>query len=193
MRTTNDSLASSQPLRQDGSQRFVGILLGALLLTGCVANPTESTRQLPEVIESSGRDNGAQTSSDTEADPSTTATDQQTSPERTGQPSYATLALLDRSERLRLDGDIPAAIATVERAIRLDPNNPALWLELGQLQLSAGKDAQAEQLVRKSIALVRDDPQTEREAWLTLADINEARGNVVQARELRRRWRSGPG
>ena len=164
------------------TRRLCGALFAGLLLAGCTATPVDSTKPLPDVIE-----------------PGAAVPDPSNPPEAPPPPSKgdraanATLALLNQSERLRLNGDIPAAISTVERAIRLDPNNAKLWLELGRLQLSAGKEAQAEQLVRKSIALVRDDPGTEQAAWLTLADISEAKGDLEQARAIRRQWRSGAG
>jgi len=158
------------------------ILLAGLLLAGCTATPVDSTRPLPDVVEPGSAE--PQLPETPEAPPPPSASDRA---------ANATLALLNQSERLRSNGDIPAAISTVERAIRLDPNNAKLWLELGRLQLSAGKEAQAEQLVRKSIALVRNDPDTEQAAWLALADIKEAKGDLEQARALRRQWRSGSG
>ena len=149
------------------------------LLAGCVTNTVNQTGQLPEVVEAG----------ETSATQPTTQDANAAGPTE----SFATLALLDQSAQLRRDGNIPAAISTVERAIRLEPHNAKLWLELAQLQLSAGEEAQAEQLARKSIALVRNDPDTERAAWLMLADIREATGDTKLADELRRRWRTGSG
>ena len=161
-----------------GALPLAGLILTGLL-TGCVTSTVNTTGQLPEVVEAGESGNTQPATPDAGATPPSE--------------SYATLALLDQSAQLRREGNIPAAISTVERAIRLEPHNAKLWLELAQLQLGAGQEAQAEQLARKSIALVRNDPDTERAAWLTLADIREATGDTDLADELRRRWRTGSG
>ena len=51
-------------------------------------------------------------------------------------------ALLEQSRAERAAGNYDAGHATsIERALRIDPNNAALWLELGELELATG-DAQ---------------------------------------------------
>jgi Flp pilus assembly protein TadD len=62
-------------------------------------------------------------------------------------------ALLIQGANERRAGDYPAAAATLERALRIEPGAPALWLELARVRLLAGDFAQAEQLARKAGSL----------------------------------------
>jgi Flp pilus assembly protein TadD len=66
-------------------------------------------------------------------------------------------ALLEQSRAQRAAGSMPAARASLERALRLDANNPVLWLELGELELQTGNHAQAATLARKAISLAGRD------------------------------------
>ena len=66
-------------------------------------------------------------------------------------------ALLEQSRAQRAAGSLPAARASLERALRLDPNNAALWLELGELELQTGNSAQAATMARKAMTLAGRD------------------------------------
>ena len=98
--------------------------------------------------------------------------------------------LLAQSETLRSKGELPRALALVERAIRLEPNRGDLWIQLGRLRFDAGELNRAEQNARKGIALARRDAAVQRTGWLLLADISEARGDLDGAAQLRARWQS---
>jgi cytochrome c-type biogenesis protein CcmH/NrfG len=65
----------------------------------------------------------------------------------------ASSELLAQSRADRAAGRYAAAAVSVERALRIDPNNPALWLELGEIQLAGGNDQQAEMMARKALTL----------------------------------------
>jgi tetratricopeptide (TPR) repeat protein len=67
--------------------------------------------------------------------------------------SGASGALLEQSRAQRAAGSLPAARASLERALRLDPNNAVLWLELGELELQTGNEAQAATMARKAMTL----------------------------------------
>jgi tetratricopeptide (TPR) repeat protein len=71
--------------------------------------------------------------------------------------SGATQQLLQQSRAARAAGNYPQATATTERALRIDPNNPSLWLELGEIALATGERKQAEMLARKALSLAADD------------------------------------
>jgi tetratricopeptide (TPR) repeat protein len=73
-------------------------------------------------------------------------------------------ALLAQSRAEQAAGDYGQATASVERALRIDPNNPALWLELGELELASGDPAQATTMARKALTLAAGDPDTEARA-----------------------------
>ena len=84
--------------------------------------------------------------------------------------SGASTALLEQSRAQRAAGSLPAARASLERALRLDPNNAALWLELGELELQTGNSAQAATMARKAMTLAgRDRRLTDRAEQLLRA------------------------
>jgi tetratricopeptide (TPR) repeat protein len=71
--------------------------------------------------------------------------------------SGASGVLLDQSRAQRAAGSLPSARASLERALRLDPNNPTLWLELGELELQMGNSTQAATMARKAMTLAGRD------------------------------------
>ena len=121
--------------------------------------------------------------------PDTTAPDAAPPARPRGDASTPTLALLRQSERSAESGDLDSAIAYVERAIRLNSRDPALWLRLARLQLAAERPARAEQLAQKAIALAERDDQ-QRQGWLLVADAREALGDHDGAERIRARWRT---
>jgi hypothetical protein len=106
--------------------------------------------------------------------------------------SQATLALLRDSRQAASNGDRSTAIAYVERAIRLEPRRPALWLELGRLQLPESPAA-AERYARKALALTGDAPLLERDAWLLIAEAKAEAGDTAGAAQIRQRYRTFKG
>ena len=78
--------------------------------------------------------------------------------------SGASQSLLAQSRAQRAAGNYPQASASLERALRIDPNNPILWVELGELHLQAGNTAQAEMMARKALTLTGADRSAETQA-----------------------------
>jgi tetratricopeptide (TPR) repeat protein len=151
-----------------------GLRLLFLLLAGCSAGPT---RELPPVVESSGR------TSDT-----TTVPVEQPSavvvtplPEAT-MDGDAVVALVDQSGSYQVSGDADAAAASLERALRIEPRNARLWQRLARVRLEQGEAAQAEQLALKSNALARTDQQLRAENWRIVAQARWAMNDDDGAR-----------
>jgi len=69
----------------------------------------------------------------------------------------ATQALLAQGRAARAAGSYVQASATIERALRIAPGDPRLWVELGEIQLATGDTAQAATLARKALTLAADD------------------------------------
>ncbi len=67
--------------------------------------------------------------------------------------SGASSTLLAQSRAERAAGSLPQAAASIERALRLDPNNAELWVERGELALQTGNPAQAGTMARKALSL----------------------------------------
>lgn len=72
-------------------------------------------------------------------------------PVPTGGP--AAMALAKRADQQIKANDLMAAAATLERALRIEPNNATLWSRLAEVRLRQGDKAQAEQLALKSNGL----------------------------------------
>lgn len=78
--------------------------------------------------------------------------------------SGASQTLLEQSRAERDAGDYSQASALLERALRIDPNNPVLWVELGELHLTAGNDEQAATMARKALTLAGGERAVETRA-----------------------------
>jgi len=83
-----------------------------------------------------------------------------------GRPQTAspTAALLEQGRRQSADGEYDQAIASMERALRIEPGNPWLWLELAQIHRSAGNERQADAHARKALSLAGMDRAAEQAA-----------------------------
>src|SRR5690606_32155444 len=73
------------------------------------------------------------------------------------QAAPASAALLEQSRSQRAAGSLAAAASSIERALRIDPNNAELWLELGEIKLEDDDPLQAEQMARKALTLAGGD------------------------------------
>jgi Flp pilus assembly protein TadD len=101
--------------------------------------------------------------------------------------SAASSALVKQSRTQSMKGEFPAAIATLERALRIEPDNPLVWLELGQVHLSARNASQAESMGRKALALATGNTAVQSTAWRLVGDSLRARGRDLDATEAYQR------
>jgi tetratricopeptide (TPR) repeat protein len=95
----------------------------------------------------------------------------------------ASRALVSQAEAQRKKGDLPGASVSLERALRIEPNNPLLWIEMGQLRMDQRNYPQAENMGRKALAMSVGDDRTQSMAWQLIADSYRARGKNAQAQE----------
>ena len=79
-------------------------------------------------------------------------------------PTSPTAALLEQSRRQSASGDYDQAVASVERALRIEPGDPWLWLELARIHRSAGNEHQADSHARKALSLAGTDRAAEQAA-----------------------------
>ena len=84
-------------------------------------------------------------------------------------------------------GDLDGASSTLDRALRIEPNNPLLWIELGRLRLAEHDAHQAESCGRKALALASGDRGAQAQAGRLLADALRAEGRNQEAIEIERR------
>ncbi len=81
-------------------------------------------------------------------------------------------------------GDLDGASSTLDRALRIEPNNPLLWIELSRLRLTENDAHQAEGCARKALALASGDRGTQAQAGRVLADALRAQRRNQEASEV---------
>ena len=104
------------------------------------------------------------------------------------QPSRAVSLLQQRAADQRASGDLDGAVASLERALRIAPEDPLLWHELAAVRLDQGQYGRAEQLAAKSNALAAAGDQRLRGAnWQLIAKARRVQGDAAGARDAERR------
>jgi Tfp pilus assembly protein PilF len=97
--------------------------------------------------------------------------------------SAASKALVAQAQTQLNSGNDALAAATIERAMRIEPDNPLLWIELAKVRQDSGNPAQAENLARKALSMSAGDGKTQAAAWRVIAESYRARGRNPEARE----------
>ncbi|MGC2030151.1 MAG: tetratricopeptide repeat protein [Steroidobacteraceae bacterium] len=157
--------------------RLVAACAVALSLGGC---PAPSTR--PEAPSNSVV--GPQGSNASPASPSMPLPP--SAPPRENRLSPATSSLVSQARALISRGDLDGASSTLDRALRIEPNNPLVWIELGRLRLAESDAHQAEGCGRKALALASGDRGTQAQAGRLLADALRAQRRNQEAIEIER-------
>ncbi len=80
--------------------------------------------------------------------------------------------------------------STIERALRIEPNNPLLWIEYGQVRMAESNYAQAESMARKALATATGDARAQSAAWQLLADSYKGRNRNSEAQEAEAKARA---
>jgi tetratricopeptide (TPR) repeat protein len=95
----------------------------------------------------------------------------------------ASQALVAQAQAQRKRGDLPGSTVSLERALRIEPSNPLLWIEMGRLRMDQRNYAQADSMGRKALSMSIGDDRTQSAAWLLVADALRARGKNPEAQE----------
>ena len=93
----------------------------------------------------------------------------------------ASRALVNQAQAQRRNGDLPGATVSLERALRIEPSNPLLWIEMGQLRMDQRNYPQAENMGRKALSMSVGDDRTQVAAWQLIGDSLKARGRNPEA------------
>lgn len=94
----------------------------------------------------------------------------------------AVVALLDNAQNDASAGRLPTAIAAVERALRIEPKNPALWQKLATLKLQKGDYAQAESFAARSNSWAGADKAMQARNWRIISEARSLRGDNAGAK-----------
>jgi tetratricopeptide (TPR) repeat protein len=97
----------------------------------------------------------------------------------------AVVALLDGARQQQNQGEYRAAQSSLERAQRIAPRDPQVYLQLADLRRQQGQYLQAEQLALKGLALARGRSAMERKLWFLIADIRSDGGDHQGAADAR--------
>ena len=159
------------------------LLLTTLELAGCPA----SVRSAPDVSTPSTRAPAASPPSVSAPTPLPAPPPQPTPPPpRENHLSPATRSLVTQAHSLMAKGDLDGASSTLDRALRIEPSNPLLWVEIGRLRLAESNAHQAEVCGRKALALASGDRGTQAQAGRLLADALRAQQRNQEAVEIER-------
>jgi len=93
----------------------------------------------------------------------------------------AAAALVAQAQRDAASGSPQLAEGTIERALRIEPSNPLLWIMLGQAHQSAGQYELAGSMGHKALQLAAGDPRAQAAAWRLIGDSLRARGRNSEA------------
>lgn len=104
--------------------------------------------------------------------------------------SPASRSLVTQAQAQRKKGDLPGATVSLERALRIEPNNPLLWIEMGRLRMDQGNFTQADNMGRKALSMSVGDDRTQAAAWQLIGESLRARGKNPEAEAAFSRARS---
>lgn len=175
-------------------RRSAGILcVAGLLIAGCTTQPRHPVpvedRTLPDQRSASEIDHNVKTypapapesvpvpiplPEQTGVEPSVQTTVEQTT-------GPAVVALLDDADQYAASGKQDQAVASLERALRIEPKNPVLWNRLSRIRLQQGKWDQAIALATKSNVLAAGNSSLQSNNWLVIAKAKEALGDTAGA------------
>lgn len=96
--------------------------------------------------------------------------------------SAASSALVNQAQAQVKLKNYPVAASSIERALRIEPGNPLLWIELGKVRQAEGNHVQAENMARRAASLT-NAPGASSAAWSLIADSLRARGEVSEAQQ----------
>jgi len=93
----------------------------------------------------------------------------------------AVVALLGDAQQAARRGDFANAESQVERALRIAPRDPQIYLQLAAVKRQQGEYLQAEQVALRGIALASGLPDYKRRLWRELALIRTQAGDLAGA------------
>lgn len=96
----------------------------------------------------------------------------------------AAQSLVNQARQQIAKGLHPAASATLDRALRIEPQNPLLWIEVARLRLAEGDLQQAERCARRALLLGSTDASVRLDAGHLLADVLRGLHRDDEARDL---------
>lgn len=97
--------------------------------------------------------------------------------------SPASRALVGQAQTQLASKNFAVAASSIERALRIEPDNALLWIELGKIRQAEGNYVQAENMGRKALSMASNAPRAQSSAWSLIGESYRARGKNSEARE----------
>ena len=101
--------------------------------------------------------------------------------------STVVVALLSEADVSYKQGNLDESVATIERALHIEPRNPLLLYKLASLRLQQGQPDLAENLAKKSALLAEGNASLKKQNWLLVAAAREQMGDQVGAEAARKK------
>lgn len=163
---------------------FAATACAAALLSGCPAPAPRASLPPRPAPTSSGGATAPPPAPPMPNPPSVNAPPRAPAPQRENHLSPATRSLVTQAHTLMAHGDLDGASSTLDRALRIEPNNPLLWVERGRLRLAENDAHQAEGCGRKALALASGDHAAQNQALRLLADALRAQQRNQEAHDV---------
>jgi len=124
-----------------------------------------------------------------ESDLSSPDSSQQSRKTRLKKVHPAIAKLLKQALGQQQQGDLEKSAATIERALRIRPNEPLAWNRLAFVRFQQEQWQQAEHLALKSNSLAANKHRLKVRNWRIIADARKHQGNAIGARAAQRQIR----
>ena len=102
-----------------------------------------------------------------------------------GHPEPGEQGAREQAQGQRKRGDLPGAAVSLDRALRIEPSNPLLWIEIGRLRMDQGNFPQAEAWAARRCRCRSVTTRTQSQAWQLIGESLRARG---RNRRRRTHW-----
>lgn len=97
--------------------------------------------------------------------------------------SQAVVDLMNRAQKQSNSGDFSNAAATIERALRIEPSNPALWHNLAVNHCRMGDYTQCESTAHRSLSFISPTHPLYAPNWRLIAQSRQLRGDKQGSQE----------
>jgi len=176
----------------------IGILIcGTTLLLGCSSfsskqKPAPVYGQVDSPGGSASRNNNAVISTPVITKPitvqeSTILNQQNTEIKPQAKSANVVVALLADADNSYQQGNIDGSVATIGRALRIEPRNALLLHKLAVLKWAQEEPELAINLAKKSALLAEGNGGLKKKNWLLITDIYEQQGDLANANSARQK------
>lgn len=97
--------------------------------------------------------------------------------------NQAVISLIDTARQHRDRGDYASAGSSLERALRIEPNNGYLWKALAELNYAEGNYREAESMALRGNSYANSDGNLRKQLWSLVGDARKKQGNHESARD----------